>query len=307
YYAVRDAVSHREHLLRGAELASQGFRVELGAYGCQVLLDWRELRDGDGLWASLHDRLRGGSVADLEAAWRDLRLEPVHAAYRRLVAPGRATALQAALAPKAGAAALRAFIAELAADLAQARLPLAGDVTAEPGRARLEDLARQLARAPVARGLRAELDVQPAAWGGLVQLLVDDALGAAARQAGDPAGLDHIRVALLRELGAGEDEARQTVDALRVSETLPAGAPLGAWLGDPAGRAMLRVHAWEGAEWLAREPYEALVRWWSVRSWLAGSRPAPSALELRRRGAAAGWRVDRMLAASTIRGRRVLG
>lgn len=305
FYAVRDAVSHRQRLLSGAEIGARGLRVDLGAYGCQVLLDWWELRDGDGLWARLHDRLRGGSVEDLEVARRDLQLEPVQAAYRRLVAPERAGALQAALAPGAGAAPLRAFIAGLAADL-EGFPDFAADASAEAGRSGLEDLAVQLARAPVARGLRAELGPQPAAWGGLVLCIVDRALGAAARPAGDPARLDPIRVAALRALGAGEDEASDTVHALQVSETLPAGAPPGAWLADASARVMLGVHAWEGADWLVREPYEALVRWWSVRSWLAGRRPKPSATELRRRGAAAGWRVDRMLAASTIPPPRML-
>jgi hypothetical protein len=298
YYLVRDAVSHRQHLFRGAELAQRGLRVDLPAYGCQVLLDWLEVHDDDGLWERLHEHLGDSSVEDMMAARDDLRWGPVREAYRALVSADRARSLREALAPGGGRPALRALVESAATDLQRLVPMMGGEAGAEgdvaAARRRLDALAGRLERPAVAEAIRAELGSADAAWGGLLVLLMERALGRDDPSlADDPQGLDAIAAAVLGELGKVPEEAREAVAALRMPAA--AGSPPDAWLGDPTARSLLRVHEWQGSQWLDREPYEALVRWWSIGQLLGGTEPRPSPVALRKRGAESGWRVDLLL------------
>ena len=67
WYATRDLVEGRDHLLHGPTLARDGLVLRLGAFGCQVLLDWQELA-ADGPWAELAAATEPAGVPDLEAA-----------------------------------------------------------------------------------------------------------------------------------------------------------------------------------------------------------------------------------------------
>ncbi|HYM83356.1 MAG TPA: alpha-amylase, partial [Candidatus Dormibacteraeota bacterium] len=83
----RDQPSGLEHLHRASALHERGLFVALDAYGRRVFLDVSETRDGAaGLWGRLADRLEGRGVPSLEASLRELQLEPVHAALRRVFA-----------------------------------------------------------------------------------------------------------------------------------------------------------------------------------------------------------------------------
>ncbi|HMJ81155.1 MAG TPA: alpha-amylase family glycosyl hydrolase, partial [Candidatus Dormibacteraeota bacterium] len=72
WYAVRDLVSGQEYLFEGAALARDGLWCALDAFGCQVLLDWRELHDHDGRWRRLADALGGRPAPDLALALAEL-------------------------------------------------------------------------------------------------------------------------------------------------------------------------------------------------------------------------------------------
>ncbi len=67
WYAARDLVEGRDHLMHGPTLARDGLGLSLGAFGCQVLLDWREL-PAEGPWAELAAVTEPAGVADLDAA-----------------------------------------------------------------------------------------------------------------------------------------------------------------------------------------------------------------------------------------------
>jgi glycosidase len=77
-------------------------------------------------------------------------------------------------------------------------------------------------------------------------------------------------------------------------------SPLAAWLRDPDVAAFLRLHAWEGVEYLHRESLEILC-WWSVlaAACFESEEPAAAALDAARRlldsAATAGYRVAAML------------
>jgi glycosidase len=92
--AYRDAFTGLEYLQRAVELADKGLYIELGAYKCSVLLDWRDLRDdGTRPWSALCDMLAGRGVSSLQDALHMLELKPIHDALRTLVDPKRALEL----------------------------------------------------------------------------------------------------------------------------------------------------------------------------------------------------------------------
>lgn len=83
----RDQVTGLEFLRNNRELHEKGLYLELGSYKRQVLLDWREVYDQDGIYARLAQMLGGGGVPSLDEARQDLWLEPVHRPFRELVNP----------------------------------------------------------------------------------------------------------------------------------------------------------------------------------------------------------------------------
>jgi hypothetical protein len=89
--AYRDSMNGLEYLRRAVGLAEHGLTVELHAYECHVLLDWRELRaTAERPWDALCDQLAGRGVANLEDALVELELRPTHDALRHLLEPAQA-------------------------------------------------------------------------------------------------------------------------------------------------------------------------------------------------------------------------
>jgi hypothetical protein len=94
FIAYRDAFSGLEYLHRSPEIAEKGLHLELQAYKCRVLMDWRDLHDdGTRPWGALCDMLAGHGVTSLDDALRALELKPVHDALRTLLDPALARAL----------------------------------------------------------------------------------------------------------------------------------------------------------------------------------------------------------------------
>jgi glycosidase len=91
YAILREQRSGQEFLRRSADLCRDGLFVDLHAYGCQVFLDIHEIEDGtDGQLRRLAERLRGAGVPSVAGALREMQLAPLHAAVRKLGAPGPA-------------------------------------------------------------------------------------------------------------------------------------------------------------------------------------------------------------------------
>jgi glycosidase len=133
FLICRDVVTGLEYLHRSRTLADEGLRVELEAYACRVLLDWRDvIDDGAWPWAILAERLSGRGVPSLHAEMLMLVLEPVHAALHAVLDP----ALLASLGSDSRSArrGMTASLAE-ASDRVRAFLGRAGDFakrTADP-------------------------------------------------------------------------------------------------------------------------------------------------------------------------------
>jgi glycosidase len=86
--ACRDSLSGLEYLRRASDLDHHGLTLELHAYQCYVLLDWRELRStAEKPWDRLCDELNGRGVPNLEDALLLMQLRPVHDALRALLDP----------------------------------------------------------------------------------------------------------------------------------------------------------------------------------------------------------------------------
>jgi glycosidase len=116
FVAYRDALTGLEYLHRASEVAAKGLHVELGAYKCAVLLDWRDFRD-DGVrpWGALCEILGGSGVSSLDDTMRALELKPVHDALRAVVNLELAGAMaECTASPKAAktAAALRDLLGQ---------------------------------------------------------------------------------------------------------------------------------------------------------------------------------------------------
>ena len=94
FVAYRDALTGLEYLHRAGNLVHQGLRVELGAFKCLVLLDWRDIcADGVRPWGALCDSLAGAGVSSLDDALLALELKPVHDALRAVLDPQLAETL----------------------------------------------------------------------------------------------------------------------------------------------------------------------------------------------------------------------
>ena len=292
--AWRDHATGLEHIAGVDEIRRHGLRVELGAYGRQVLLDVRDVGAGTaGVWRRLAARLGGRGVPSLDDALVELALEPVHEPLRRLVGgplgpiirDGRPTdrrALEAALGAFADA--------------------VGGATATGPARGpRSAYLGRVLARLDAVAGLAAEAprstpppDPDPIApvraalgdpWHRAVLAVwaVLEPLGGLAPGAmvgpTSRAWFDELRLGgpvsgSLPDTGLDAGAAGAAVERARTLLTLPRPSNVGgrsapdrvrrlaeAWLRDADLRAFLGVNAWQDAEWIVRERWRELLDW----------------------------------------------
>lgn len=82
----RDHVTGLEYIRNSKELYDKGLYVELGAYKYHVFMGFQEIQDNS--WhhyEQLHQFLGGRGVPHLDEVMREIRLPPVHNAFRELV------------------------------------------------------------------------------------------------------------------------------------------------------------------------------------------------------------------------------
>lgn len=153
FVILREMHSGQEFIRRARDLARLGFEVALDGYQSAVYLDFRQVADTpDMSYTRLHDRLHGRGVPSIDAALRELNLEPLHNAVRALVNTDTLRALASS---------------ETAPDLAAPATALARVVnewneTTVPEAAFADTLAGSLARVAQLVALRANLK-RPAA------------------------------------------------------------------------------------------------------------------------------------------------
>lgn len=74
YVIFKDYVTHLEYIRSCRDLKEKGLYVELGAYQCNVFMDFRFVEHGD--WKIIHDRLNGAGVPSMQAKWDELVAVP---------------------------------------------------------------------------------------------------------------------------------------------------------------------------------------------------------------------------------------
>ncbi len=89
YYVFTDMREGLQYLREGRELAERGLFVQLQGYQYYAFLDWRMIRDQDGAWSELCARLGGRGVPDMARAHKEVVLDPVLSAFRRLFSAER--------------------------------------------------------------------------------------------------------------------------------------------------------------------------------------------------------------------------
>jgi glycosidase len=301
FTVFRDARTGLEQLRSSRELLRDGLRLELNAYACHVFLDFREVADAAGLYRRLADQLAGSGVSSVEEALRELELEPVHQALRRLLDPAQLLALSSREPP------LDHFEERLADLLRTATGATNGpDDGATAAAQRARRILGTALRRPVAGAERVER--KPRQLAELLAWIVIDALPR-------PSLVDDFRLApalagCLRGLGLDEQVAWRAVEAGRLLVELPelprralrgrvAEGVWRDWISDPGVRRFIGVNRHDGVEWFSREALDDLLRWVAARSALVGTgeeaaRAAKLTDRLRAAAADAGYRIDAM-------------
>jgi len=83
WYIYRDPIRQQEYLLRGAELAYEGFAVHLNGYEYRVLVDFERVVESEGRWAEVAGMLQGRGTPNVRRALRRLGLEAELATVRQ--------------------------------------------------------------------------------------------------------------------------------------------------------------------------------------------------------------------------------
>ena len=271
YYRFRDQHSGQYYLRSGVELNEQGLFLQLGSYQYQVFVDFCELIDRDGSLGRLRQKLAGRPVNDLDLELKRLHFEPLLSALDRLLQQALPTELKTQPAgdkvaspqnkvdAKSLLAAFEEFIrqlqplaapqsdsTELVARLTselQALEDFLSAPAAKPAQAQILCELQQILTGPLSRTLAAYL---------LLHRLGDlvPGEGSPARTA---AWLDDF---LLNEpLGRllSYDDQLLLIALIRCQGPLPKENPLTTLLDDETVRACLKVHDYDGHQWLCGE------------------------------------------------------
>jgi glycosidase len=246
YYLFRDHVSGLEYIRSGQELCQKGLYVELDAYKCQVLLDWREVQDDEWhRYSTLEGYLNGRGVPSIDDAQRELVLEPILQPFRELANAGHLRWLMTQRATQDGQAPDEEVMAEVerrALDLWRGIAQFAGgsgdaQALARETRAgveaalRLPVLGRRfpLAGEPryqaAVKAIQDHLDASPTAWATLLGWILLHPLGKMFHPGGDAelsaSLMDEWRLSnhwatVIRDLGQEEGAAWWSVATMRM-------------------------------------------------------------------------------------------
>jgi glycosidase len=285
FVIFRDAISGNEWIRSARELIQQGFDIALGAYKYAVYLDFRQVTDTpDGQYANLYHRLRGRGVPSVEQAIRDIKLAPLHAAFRELVNEERIKGNGETGKPEARESENRET-RDKALALAQVVKEYGVEHVDENAFAdqvvRNLEHAHQLNDYPLPKRAAKKLqaawtDLQThrdvAARAGLAALAIVDALETLAPDARgtqvvawmDEWELGRVLGEALR--GAGVDEARtmQIVSLIRMALEHPGLETGDALFANPDTARFLHVNQFNEILWFNREAFDALLNWYAL-------------------------------------------
>ena len=298
YLILHDQRSGLQYLRQLRDLRTHGLELSMDGYGCHVFLGFEEVSDVGGQgWAELTMRLGLGGVEDAHAALRRLREEPWREAVAALFdSPEvQVTFLPhptgPELEPPREPVALTEGLARLAA-LAGTDLDVVGVAHDSTD------------RATMARGVRPRLLAQALAGWAYFEAVGRVACG------GDPArterAFDDWEASsavgdLARRAGSTDTQAWRIVELARALLAIAPGALAAAdssaglpasWFTSAAVRAASGWNGWQGATYIGQESWDELIDALAARDALLGVPAGAPAVELKRRAAAAGYRLD---------------
>lgn len=86
YYTYKDRITNLEYIKSGQEIVFNGWRVELGAFKYCVFMNFTEVYDEAGEYRNLVQRIGNTGVPNVERKLQELRLEPIHTAFKNIFA-----------------------------------------------------------------------------------------------------------------------------------------------------------------------------------------------------------------------------
>lgn len=309
YLILHDQRSGLQYLRQVRDTRERGLELSLDGYACHVFLGFEEVSDAaEAGWAELAARTGLAGIPDARAALRWLRAEPL----RRAVAELFATAsVQAAfLPPQEAVSALSVLSARPAsqsptvapADLASAMgalaalLPVQVDVDAVA--------ARAIGHATAARFLRPRLLAQAVVgafvFGAIVEVAGEDDRGRVVMLYDEWGGAAAV-ASCARQAGSSDGQAWRAAELARALlallpgrlRQLPSQGLPTPWFDIAAVRDAAGWNRWQEATYLSREGWSELVDSLAGRDAILGQADADAAaVELKRRAAAAGYRLD---------------
>jgi glycosidase len=239
FAVFRDHASGLQYIRGCRDLWEKGMYAELGAYRCQVFLDFSVVRDDDkGRWSGLAADLGGQGVASIDAAFRERELRPVREAFRVL------------LRKEAPAARDYSIFLETASPLSSGRLDTDAALAMFT---KLGETGSKAADEAGMRFLRAWRILRPLA-------------GSAPAQSPVPAWMDEWMLAdicagWLAE--AGFDGQTPIPALFGVLMSIPEKRRTIDWsslLAHPVAERLFGVHTFEGTRWFRREALEMFAR-----------------------------------------------
>jgi hypothetical protein len=311
YLILHDQRTGLQYLRHLRDTRERGLELSLDGYASHVFLGFEEVSDGDGAgWAELAQRTGLAGVPDAWAALRWLRAEPL----RDGVAAVFATAtVQAAFLPPQETAVSQAGSHRLSVappDVVSALMRLAVLTDAQGD---TDELAARVAQQlSAARSIRPRLLAQ-AVPGAVLFAAIGETTGD-----GDPsrlvAAFDEWGGAAAvagcaRQAGSGDGQAWRAAELARALLAIAPGAlealpPLGlpvTWFEHAAVREAAGWNRWQEVTYLSREGWAELVDALAARDTLFGIKGGDAAaVELRRRAAASGYRIDQVDTEGTV-------
>jgi glycosidase len=283
FVVFREHLSGLEFIRNAADLAQNGLAVALGAYQCQVFIDFRQVLDGEGPWARLCEELAGRGVPRMDEARREMELRPLHEPLRALLSPDMWNRFLRAARPECLADDEKSVAARAAETWRSLRdaaggggAPLVAEClhllrATAPGSARPAWLDRETAAA-IDRGLADQPAALALVWAWAILSPLGDkieqwrlapivrefvARAAAAGAAAAGTGPDG-------EAPGGHGPVVEDAPAilsllLRESGWIARGENAAGLAAGPAFRAAVHVHDFEGTAWFRREPLDAVL------------------------------------------------
>ena len=301
FVILRDHRSGLDYLRQLADLREHGLELSLDGYACHVFLGFEQVSDHDGAgWATLAQRLGLAGVADARDALRRMRDEPLREAVNAVFSTRIA---EDVFLPRLGGD----TETETGADAARSDVTVALErlATVSDSNEDFVSSAHDLARhAESVRTIRPRLISQAIAGWLVFSAIGDIACGGetertlAAFDDWDAAAAVGDRA---RRSGSSDAQAWRAVELARALLALAPGALLAAadeddlpavWFDSSAVRAASGWNEWQGATYLSQEAWDELMDALAERDDLLGLPNAlDAAAELRRRAAAAGYRL----------------